>query len=296
MDIEEDPDQTPNLGAADIDADSLEDVSKLDLISALDELAADGDLTTTELLSEARASSSDASPTDTAITDSSEEGLDSSRIASSEDFDHILSADKSSDDIISEAGESYLIPSGLDIQPGTTVLVEYGSHDDEKVPMRHNLLSTSEATDPNVLLIQYRPMQTDEIQRVANNSQYIKIITIGYTQSVPQSVEDAVETVEVDDPSDVTRLGILATGILGEWSSFDAQTVVSVDRLEVMFQYKTSEATFRFLHIFLRKLSAQNSISSFFIDASCIDTQAVNTIKPLFNEVVSVHSTGIDVE
>lgn len=297
MDIKEDPDQTLDLDAVDIDADSLEDVSKLDLITALDELAGDSDLTTTELLSEAHASSSssDASPTDTATTDSSEEGLDSSQIASSEDLNHILSADKSIDDTTSEAGESYPIPSGLDIQPGTTVLVEYGSHDERRIAMRRNLLSTSEATDPNVLLIQYRPMQTDEIQKVASNSHHIKIIQIGYTQSVPQSVEDTVETVEVDDPSDITRLGILATGILGEWSSFDAQTVVSLDRLGVMFQYKTSEATFRFLHIFIKKLRSQNSISTFFINSSSIDTQDVNTIKPLFDEVVNIHSTGIDV-
>ena len=195
-----------------------------------------------------------------------------------------------------ETAEGYRRPPGLDLSPGSTVLVQCSSQDDRKHDARRDLLGVTEASDRNVLLIQYRAMSTDRLAAIAEAAQRVKVITVGCSQTVPNTVSDTVEVVNINNPNDVTRLGILSTKTLDDWQPLDGEVAVSLDPLDVLFRYKSVEGTFRFLHIFLGKLSAGGAVSSFFVNPSASNPQDVNTLKPLFDHILNVDAAGVDLE
>ena len=199
-------------------------------------------------------------------------------------------------DIEWEANDGYHRPSGLDLSPGTTVLVQCGSQDGRKHDAREDLLGVAEPSDRNILLIQYRSMNTDRLAAIAEAAQRVKVITVGCSQTVPNAVSDTVEVVTINNPNDVTRLGILSTKTLDDWQALDGGISVALDPLDVLFRYKSVEGTFRFLHIFLGKLSAGGAVSSFFVNPSASNPQDVNTLKPLFDHILTVDSAGVDLE
>ena len=195
-----------------------------------------------------------------------------------------------------ESNKEYRRPPNLDLSPGTTILVQCSSQDARKHDARHDLLGVTEADDRNVLLIQYRAMNPDRLAAIAEAAQRVKVITVGCSQTVPTAVSDTVEVVNINNPNDVTRLGILSTKTLDDWGPLDGEIAVSLDPLDVLFRYKSVEGTFRFLHIFLGKLSAGGAVSSFFVNPSASNPQDVNTLKPLFDHIMTVDAGGVDLE
>lgn len=195
-----------------------------------------------------------------------------------------------------ESAAGYERPSGLSLSPEMTTLVQCGSQDDRKQDARLDLLGLTEPGERNVLLIQYRSLPTDALETIATNANQVTIITIGYSQTVPESVSETVKRININNPNDVTRLGILATGVVKDWAGADAETAVSVDPLDVLFRYKSVEGTFRFLHIFLGKLSNSGSISHFFVNPSASDPRDINTLKPLFDHVLTIDDAGVALE
>lgn len=294
----------------DIDLDELAELSRLEMIDILESLskpklialitesldrddAPSPDTTTGDATSEAAEEPTTAT---SSATESSGAQSSQSDDPSTDDAAATPTPDEAAGDATWEMETDYQRPPALDLSPGATVLVQCGSQDDRKSAARHDLLGLSESDPRNVLLVQYRAMQTDELESIADAAKRVKIISIGCSQSLPSSVEDTVESVEINNPNDVTRLGILATSTLDDWAPLAEQTVVSLNPLDVMLQYKTGEATFRFLHIFLGKLSSRGAISHFFVNPSSSDPQTVNTLKPLFDDVLTIDSVGVDVE
>ena len=205
-------------------------------------------------------------------------------------------AEPEADDTVWEANEGYQRPRNLDLSPGTTILVQCSSQDSRKHEARRDLLGVTEADDRNILLIQYRAMNPDRLAAIAEAAQRVKVITVGCSQTVPTAVSDTVEVVNINNPNDVTRLGILSTKTLDDWQALDGGIAISLDPLDVLFRYKSVEGTFRFLHIFLGKLSAGGAVSSFFVNPSASNPQDVNTLKPLFDHIMTVDAGGVDLE
>jgi len=267
------------LEAADVDIETLKQLPKDELVALLTEILADEG---------PGADGDDGSSDETAS-----EQTTSSETASDDAADAEADGDA---DAATDGSEPYQRPAGLDLTPGTTMLLQCAARDDRKGAARRDLLGGSEADSRNVLLIQYRSMDADELEAIARAARRVKVITIGCSQSVPESVSDSVEVVDINNPNDVTRLGILATSTLDDWSALAGEVAVSLDPLDVLFRYKTVEGTFRFLHIFLGKLSSGGAITHFFVDPSASDPQDINTLKPLFDHVMTIDDNGVTVE
>lgn len=192
--------------------------------------------------------------------------------------------------------EDFGLPADLDLEAGSAVLVQCGSQDERKSSACTDLLGTDQVADRQVLLVRYRKMSESRLERIATDADRTKIISIGYAQPIPQSVEDTVENVKINNPNDVTRLGIVVSGTIDEWQSTDGEVVLCFDPLDVLIQYKNVQSAFRFLHIFLSKLESGNVISHFHVDPSAGDPQEINTLKPLFDSVVTIDSVGTHLE
>ncbi|TQQ82658.1 hypothetical protein EGH24_04205 [Halonotius terrestris] len=264
------------LESADVDLDQLKQLPKDELIGLLSEIIGDDE---------------DESTTDDDSAEATQEAA-----ATTDDGQPATPSDEPAAEVEWETSDEYQRPDGVELAAGTTMLVQCGSQDDRKHKARRDLLGLDETSDRNVLLIQYRSLDVERLEEIATNASRVKVITIGCSQSVPNAVSDTVEVVDINNPNDVTRLGILATKTLDDWSAFEGETAVSLDPLDVLFRYKTVEGTFRFLHIFLGKLSSGGAITHFFVNPSATDPKNINTLKPLFDYVMTIDDAGVDLE
>jgi len=307
---------TEDHSISDLDLDQLRSLPKDELVTLLAQIIGDEDDPATAS-AEAMAETIDVTETpDTqAVEESPRESTDSASSTATEsatsddnaptideaettepDAGDVAPTDPDPADMEWETSEGYQRPRGLDLSPGTTVLVQCSSQDERKHDARQDLLGINEASNRNILLIQYRSMNTDRLAAIAESAQRVKVITVGCSQSVPNGVKDTVNVVDINNPNDVTRLGILSTKTLNTWQSLEGEIAVALDPLDVLFRYKSVEGTFRFLHIFLGKLSGGGAVSSFFVNPSASNPQDVNTLKPLFDHILTVDSAGVDLE
>ncbi len=191
-------------------------------------------------------------------------------------------------------GESKL---PVDIEPGTSVLVQSESRDDRTDHACHELLEVGrEGASPRVLLVRYQELDPDRLAQIAGNADRLKLIAIGYRQSVPASVDDVVDSVQITNPNDITRLGIVVSGTIDSWAIDDRPIAVCFDSLNVVLNYRDVKSTFRFLHVLLNTLHGGGAVSHFHADPLAGNPQDLSTLKPLFDEVVAIDSTGVHTE
>lgn len=195
-----------------------------------------------------------------------------------------------------ESADEYDRPEGLSLGAGDSVLLQCGAQDDREHTACVDLLGVEDVTDQHVLLIRYRQMDEARLERIATNAERLKVVSIGYAQPIPQSVREEVETVQINNPNDLTRLGIVVTGTVNNWNESGADITVCHHSVNVLLQYKNTQSVFRFLHIFLGKLRSAGAASHFHVDPTAGDPQAVNTLKPLFDSVVTIDSVGVHLE
>jgi hypothetical protein len=231
---------------------------------------------------------SESEPTETAVESSPDAGspTDSAASSSAEDF-----ADTST-----EPAANTLLD-GVDLTPGTAVLVESGSQDDRtETTCRRLLHDDHDRQEPAVLLVRYQQMDAEELRQIATEAARTKLVSVGYTQDVPASLSDAIETVSINNPNDITRLGIVVSGTIDTWSDADERISVCYDSINVLLNYRDVKRAFRFLHVLLRTLRRGDAVSHFHVDPLAGEPQSINTLKPLFDEVVSIDSMGVTVE
>lgn len=192
--------------------------------------------------------------------------------------------------------ETVYRPETLDLSPGTKLLVQSTAQDDRKHDLHLDLLGLDDDRSHNILLIRYRPLPPEQLETIAANALRVTVISVGCHQPVPPSVRDAVETIRTTNPGDVRRLGILATRTVSKWRNLSVGIRVSIDPLHVLFNYKPVEAVFRFMHALLGKLSQRGAVTQVHVNPAAAGTQNTNTIKMLFDYLLTIDSQGVTVE
>lgn len=199
-------------------------------------------------------------------------------------------------DASAESGPEAL-QDGLALTPGTAILVESSSQDDRTETTCQRLLHDDlDHPRPSVLLVRYQQMNAEELRRIAAEAARTKLVSVGYAQEVPAPLADTVETVKINNPNDITRLGIVVSGTIDQWSGADENISVCYDSINVLLNYKDVKSTFRFLHVLLRTLRRGDAVSHFHVDPLAGDPQSINTLKPLFDEIITIDAMGVTVE
>ncbi|WP_049984253.1 hypothetical protein [Halorubrum sp. BV1] len=185
----------------------------------------------------------------------------------------------------------------VDITPGTSVLVQAEVQNDHAERSCDELLGLSgSGAAPRVLLVRYQELDPDRLAQIAEGADRFTLIAVGYAQSVPASVDDAVDTVRVTNPKDITRLGIVVSGTIEDWADDDRPIAFCLDSLNVVLNYRGVKSTFRFLHVLLNTLHSGGAVSHFHADPTAENRQDLNTLEPLFDDVVAVDSDGVHAE
>lgn len=186
---------------------------------------------------------------------------------------------------------------GKRLDTGTNVLIQSESRSERTHDGCHELLFGREGNlDPDVLLVRYQPMDGERLENIASNGHRTHVISVGYAQSVPPAVDGTVEVTQINNPNDITRLGIVVSRVTQGWAAAEREIRVCYDSLNVLLNYRDVKNAFRFLHVFLSTFTKTDAVAHFHADPLEGDPQAINTVKPLFDEIVSIDSTGTYVE
>lgn len=100
---------------------------------------------------------------------------------------------------------------------------------------------------------------------------------------------ESVSVTTVDDPGDLTALGIKVNEFVEQWAAEgragdDRRLVVCFDSLTVLLQYAALDRTFRFLHVLVGQLRRHGAAAHFHLDPSTQDDRTVSTLASLFDE------------
>lgn len=193
-------------------------------------------------------------------------------------------------------GNEYERPADLDVRPGNSYLVQCQSQDARRHAACTDLLNTDALAGGNVILVRYRQIDDERLEELAIAANDMKIIAVGYQQPIPSVLDDDIDVIQINNPNDLTRLGIVITGVLDNWDDSSDKTMVCFDPLNILLQYKPVRNVFRFLHVLLGRLRAADAISHFHIDPTAGDPQEVSVLKPLFDDVVSIDYLGAQLE
>lgn len=235
-------------------------------------------------------------PTDQIETDEAEPVVDSPDPHVVIEDDRLPTVSPSEEATDWEHGGPYHRPDALTMTPGTSVLVECRTQDERKRQACTDLLCEYHPGVEYALLVQYRELDPDRISQLADLVPNLHIVAIGYHQPVPSAYEDEVHVLSINNPNDLTRLGIVITGILDGWAETTGGRTCCFDSLNVPLQYQSVQSLFRFLHILLGKLREADIVAHFHVDPTSGDRREINVLTPLFDEVLSIDASGTHLE
>ena len=107
-----------------------------------------------------------------------------------------------------------------------------------------------------------------------------------------QGVGDATETDLVkyaSSPVDMTGIGIKLSEVLQSFTGDRGleQNRIMVHSLSTLLMYSNLQTVFRFLHVFTGRIQSVDALGLFAIDSTAHDEQTMNTLKQLFDGVVT---------
>lgn len=103
------------------------------------------------------------------------------------------------------------------------------------------------------------------------------------SQSDSMTIRPGV-TVHTESPEDLTGLGMTLSDQLMD----DTQTIVCFDSLTMLLQYVELETAYQFLHVLTGRIHAVGGTGFFHMDPKAHDTQTVDSMKSVFDDVVEL--------
>lgn len=108
-------------------------------------------------------------------------------------------------------------------------------------------------------------------------------------------MEDVREGV-VDDPEDLTQLGITVSQILGEWAETEGAMDVCLYSLSALLQHSSRRRVFRFMHLLLGRLADVGATVHVHMDAESHREETVALFREIFDLTVTVGADGVEVD
>jgi KaiC/GvpD/RAD55 family RecA-like ATPase len=112
-----------------------------------------------------------------------------------------------------------------------------------------------------------------------------------------QGISDVAENDHVkyaSSPVDMTGIGIKFSEVLEEYyqNRDIKQNRVMLHSLSTLLMYSDLQTVFRFLHVFTGRIQSIDGLGLFSIDSTAHDDQTMNTLKQLFDGIITTHEEG----
>ncbi len=162
--------------------------------------------------------------------------------------------------------------------------------------------SMDSSSDQNVLLISLRQSAEDRRQAFLAGADgepaNMAIISSSDKDRQRQSgrhgggASSGMTVKVVDDPGDLTRLGITISNVLSSWQDNHHQTLVCFDSVSTLLQYAELQRVFRFIHVLQGRLGNIGARTHYHLNPDAHDSQTEATMRSLFDGVITVSASG----
>lgn len=96
----------------------------------------------------------------------------------------------------------------------------------------------------------------------------------------------------VDDPSNLTRLGVELSNVLHDWADGDTDTALCFHSMTALLQYVDRKQAFRFLHVLSNHVRSVGATAHFHMDPAAHDETAIGTFASLVDATVERDDGG----
>jgi hypothetical protein len=177
-------------------------------------------------------------------------------------------------------------------RPGTNVLALAPSLSQAKHDQCAELLDCDAPEDLDVLRITYSGVPSELVEEWQTDHDRLParlgIVNVGDQAGVTDDGSGDLPSgvvVTTANPNDITGLGMRLNNYLNDLNP-DRQLVVCFDSLTELLQFTDVQAAFKFLHMFTGQLRDADAVAHFHLDPNALDDQAVNRLKPVFDDAV----------
>lgn len=186
-----------------------------------------------------------------------------------------------------------------DRQPGTNVLVLEPSLSSVTTERCIDQVEALGVTETPILDLTFTDSPDSRIEtwrrRLTAPPPAVEVLAVGQTRGTAEPVESPRRfgddgrfgTRTVDDPRDLTGIGIAVSETLDRWSTWD-RAVGRVGELTTLLQYADESTVFRFLHVLTSRLKQANAVSFYRLAPEAHDEQTVGTLFQLFDDAIRV--------
>lgn len=113
------------------------------------------------------------------------------------------------------------------------------------------------------------------------------------SETFDEQVSDDV-AIAIADPTDPMEIIVPLSKHLKRWTEEDKQPIVSLQTLTVLLEYVDFDTAFRYLHILTHRIQAAQAVGYFQIDPDIHDPETINTLKTLFDTVIEISQSGVE--
>lgn len=111
----------------------------------------------------------------------------------------------------------------------------------------------------------------------------------------PVAGAESIRESVVDDPEDLTQLGIGVSRILADWAETGVRIDVCLNSLTALLQHASRRRVFRFMHLLIGRLGDVDAVAHIHIDADAHRPETVVLFEQIFDVVVRVGADDIEV-
>lgn len=116
-----------------------------------------------------------------------------------------------------------------------------------------------------------------------------EIITIGDRPGEqPETTSDIQNVTVLNEPGNLTQVGVKLTNALHRWQDDDRQTIVCLHSVTALMQYAGLTQVFKFLHKIKNEVEQADAIAHYHMDPNAHKEQTIAKIKQLFDTVIEI--------
>jgi KaiC/GvpD/RAD55 family RecA-like ATPase len=178
------------------------------------------------------------------------------------------------------------------VDPGTNLLVS-GPPLTGKRTLALDILANGTKNGEGAIVVTTKDSANRVLEDYASRTSYEdKPVAVVDTVTRQQGVSDIIENERVkytSSPVDMTGIGIKLSEFLQAFYQDRGieHNRIMLHSLSTLLMYSDLQTVFRFLHVFTGRIQSVDGLGLFCIDASAHDDQTMNTLKQLFDGIVT---------
>ncbi|SEK70911.1 RAD55 family ATPase [Haloferax larsenii] len=181
-----------------------------------------------------------------------------------------------------------------EVEPGTNLLIS-GPPLTGKRALALDILAAGTENGEGAVIVTTKDgadrVLNDYTKRIDYEGKPVSVVDCVTRQQGVGDVRDDERVKYTSSPVDMTGIGIKLSEVLQEYSQQRGleQNRIMLHSLSTLLMYADLQTVFRFLHVFTGRIQSVGGLGLFAIDADAHDDRTMNTIKQLFDGIITTH-------